>query len=559
MRILPCLGLLCCLFFLGAVCRAEAVFDVTALGAAPDDAKDDTGAIQTAFTKACAQPGSRVVLPKGVYRIRGPLNIKGARGLTIEGQDAELLLGTFTKGLVFDDCRQVTVRGLSIDMDPLPWFVGKVVARADDEKQFELQLDPGYHIVPGARVQIFTEYDRATRLPHRSTIDWYYKIQAAEPVDAQTWRFKLIRPLNLPAVGGTLLMRYAADVDLIYVSNSADFTFQDMNLYAADGYGLHCFMSRNFLLQRFNTRLRSGRWLSVNADATHFRDCSGEVTLEDCLLEGEGDDGTNIHTQYNHITEIVDPTTIKIAGRGWANLHDDDVLEFAKGDLLPYATIPMTGQTIDRQTKVSTVTLAQMLPADAAVGDWLAAVSQAPKVRIRHCLLRGNRGRGLKIQTRDVVIEDCTFDRCCAAGILVMCDLSGNSSEALGSREVTIRDCVFLGCNYGVARRAADLDVLADQADGKPAPAGVLRNITIEGCTFAHAFRDAIHVSSARGVTIRDNHILSCCEQAAPAGTAAIALDHVDDITLGGNTFGTLGLAKEAILQGEGCKQVKVE
>lgn len=75
--------------------------------------------------------------------------------------------------------------------------------------------------------------------------------------------------------------------------------------------------SENITVSGFSTVAREGshRMVTASADATHFVDCKGVVTLENCHFESMLDDATNIHGIYMRVDSVLTSTSF-MAGFG---------------------------------------------------------------------------------------------------------------------------------------------------------------------------------------------------------------------------------------------------
>ncbi len=131
---------------------------------------------------------------------------------------------------------------------------------------------------------------------------------------------------------------------------------------------------------------------------------------------------------------------------------------------------------------------------------WIpSAVSS--KVRIRNCHVHGNRARGMLIQTRDVVIENCLFEDITCSGLHICTDAC-DWWESLGVRDVTIKGCVFRrNCFWGNSA----LHIFSDIPGGQSAP-GVHKGIRILDNTFEdNAGGSAINIGSSEDVELAGN------------------------------------------------------
>lgn len=250
--------------------------------------------------------------------------------------------------------------------------------------------------------------------------------------------------------------------------------------------------------------------MSATADATHFNNCRGTVTLEDCLFEGMGDDATNIHSMYMVVTERVDARTVRLARgrhphRMQAIPRPGDRLEFGGGDnpLVPYVTAVVETATPNPEAGVATIRFTEPLPVRTATEDVVGNASTCPVARILRCTVRRNRARGMLIQTRGVLLEDCVFEDVSGAALHICAD-ANYWWEGLGVRDVTIRGNRFSRCHFGAARRAAVIDIFAEVGRNLAGP-GVHRSILIENNIVEDSDGAAVHVGSAEGVVIRGN------------------------------------------------------
>ncbi|MBI5833998.1 MAG: hypothetical protein HZB16_17025, partial [Armatimonadetes bacterium] len=85
------------------------------------------GEFRDLVSAAIAAKATRVVIPPGVYR-GGPegngachLVWRGIANLEIVADGVTLVCTKPTRALGLDHCRDVTIRGLTIDYDPLPF------------------------------------------------------------------------------------------------------------------------------------------------------------------------------------------------------------------------------------------------------------------------------------------------------------------------------------------------------------------------------------------------------------------------------------------------------
>lgn len=499
--------------------------DVTQYGAVPDDGKDDTAAFLAAFRDAQAKGDKLILIPKGRYHLRADGNplrrnvlfpVTRTDGLTIRGQGAELMMSGIAGIFSFTECQNITVEGLTVDWEHPAFSQGTVTASSS--RQFDVQIENGFPVQGGEPVGAFMSYDPATRRPDGGNLDVYDAVEKTELLSPQVLRVHLKR--NVPVKVGTLLVLrhkvYGPGVFRFH--RCADVRVSDVTVFTVPGMALTGGVSTNISLKRFNVLLRpdSGRMMSATADATHFGGCKGTVTLEDCTFEGMGDDGVNVKSGlYLTVVERADDHTVLCRHNlKMADVPDPgDVLELSHPEtLLPFASSHVRTAGLDAFSEnLHRVAFVEELPAELRPGDVLGNASRTPKLRMRRCTVRANRARGVLCQTRDAVIEDCTFQYCTGPGVLVMTEIT-HFHESIGTRNVTVRNNLFDNCNQGAATAEAALAALAWlKNNAYPPKPGVHREVTFEGNRITGSANSAIFAVAVDGLTIRSNIIQQAC------------------------------------------------
>lgn len=526
-----------CVLFVSAVHVSAWGLDVTRFGAVPDDGGDDTAAFLAVFKQAQDAGEKKIVIPKGRYHLRTDGNperpgallaITGADGLSVEGDRAELITSGSSSLFFFIQCEDVRVRGLTIDQDRPPFSEGTVIASAD--RHFDVKVLDAYPVRGGEPVTAFMTYNPKTRLPDGRDLDVYRSVARTERIAPQVLRVHLMRPIPVP-VGKLLVLRHSVyEGGAFRFYRCRDVRVEDVTVHATSGMGLVGHVCEDVTLKRFDVRMRPGsdRLMSATADATHFGGCKGAVVLEDCTFEGMGDDGANIKSGlYLIVRERVDDRTV--LGQHNLRMVDlpdaGDVMEFSRVDtLVPFASGKVRAAKLEPgEGNVHRVEFESPLPDELRVGDVLGNVSRGPKLRMRRCTVRANRARGVLCQTRDVVIEDCTFEHCTSGGVLVLTEVT-HFFESIGTRDVVVRNCRFTDCNRGAASAEGVLCAMAWLKDfAHPPGPGVHRNVTFANNRIVGTPESAIFAAGVDGLKIVGNVIEQACERAdRPNGCNAI-------------------------------------
>jgi hypothetical protein len=506
-----------------ALLTSSSVFalDVTRFGAVPDDGQDDTAAFLAAFKEAEVKGEKHIVIPRGRYDLRADGNparpdalfpIAGVDGLTIEGQGAELMMTGKAAIFAFANCQSVTVSGLTVDWARPPFSEGTVIATAP--RHFDVKVADAYPVRGGEPVGAFMSYHPDTRLPDGRNLDVYEGVERTELIAPQVLRVHLKWEIPVP-VGKLLVLRHQVyGCHLFGFYRCANVMVSNITVYCGPGMGLVGMVSTNVSLQRFNVQMRpgSGRLMSATADATHFSGCKGMVLIEDCTFEGMGDDGANIKSGlYLSVRKRVDDHTVLAQHNlKFADLPDGgDTLELAHTNTLSaFAAGKVRQAKLEPgEGNVHRVEFAEPLPAELREGDLLGNASRLARFRMRRCTVRGNRARGVLCQTRDALIEDCLFQNCTSAGVLVLTE-AAYFYESIGTRNVTVRSNRFENCNRGAAAAEAALCAVAYlKGYTYPAKPGAHRDVTFQGNRIVGTDESGIFAVAVDGLTVRANTI----------------------------------------------------
>jgi len=525
--------------------RAGRRFDVGDYGARPDDGANDLSGISKALTACAKQGGSVLVFSKGRYDLtRGPRGrgayfpLRDVKGMTIEGNGAVLVAHDAATIFHVVDCSGLTVCKLTLDSDPLPFTCGKVVAAG--RGSVDIKPAKGYRAVAGRSVKGVFGYDPAKGRPARRGHDCYM-LDNTTPSSVTDGALMRVPCRGRIDVGAHVIVRHQ-----IYGHNGftmrgcSGVVFEDLTIYSLGGMGIYAAASTDITVRRMTVAKGPGgkRWMSTTADATHFNTCRGTITLEDCRFEGMGDDATNIHNHFWTVSGRRGDDTLRVTLKR-VRRHvmpgnpprAGDTIEIGGPDnpLAPRLTRTVKSVQSDPKNKDLIITLAKARDTKVRAGDIVWNASAAPKARIRRCVVRNNRARGMLIQTRDVILDACVFENCSGSAIHVASDIN-YWHEGIGVADLVIRDNKFVGCNYGAARRAAVLDIFAELPGGKIAPPGVHRGIEVVGNTFVKPEGSAMYIHSSDGVIIRDNKFI------APSA-AAVFVNHSRNVRITGNVL----------------------
>lgn len=497
----------------------------------------------------------------GVKRIA--FLLEDFQDLVIEGHDTQLLFSGYVLPFLVKDSRRVVIQGLSIDWTT-PFFIqGEVISSDLEAGQYTLRMyEKGYEwriedsrIVFPLSVTPFNSlgegllFDKESRCPvyrskdfdmHRKSND----IRVRRNGDGTVTFFERLRSCPEPGtvftfkgpMGGN---RYAP---AFHVIGSGDVRIEEVNIYHAPGMGVLAERSENISLERVNVLLPPGsdRMISTTADATHFCNCRGRVSIENCRFENMLDDASNVHGTYAEVVKRLARNRVQVR----LGHFQQAGFEFAgEGDEIWFIVAPsrnrsVTGtvqavETLDELNLV--LTFRDPLPEELKAGDILENKSwNTSEYLVHNCVFRNHRARNLVIKTPGrVVVEHNEFASMMPA-ILIRTDMSfwyeSGAVDDVLIAENRFGDCVTGGGRFGVIS-------IANSREERFADEPMHRNIQIENNFFRTFDTNILDAEYVDGLVFRGNRIerSGTYEPISPE-RAVLILKHNRNMTIKANT-----------------------
>ena len=515
--------------------------------------KDATTSVIDAIKKCKVSQATKLVFEKGTYFFKPDLanekyifisnndeglkrfvfDLSGMYDLEIDGQGSSFIFDGYLCPFLLDGSKQISIKNFSIDFKRTFHSEGKIVGAYQDSldiafgDEYPYQVknnklmftgdqiigkdnagEPKYVIYPFWHL---LEFDSAKHEPVQTAFD-YLNVQNMIVKELHKGVVRIFSPRLKGSVGNTMVFN-ASDriVPAFTVTESENLNFKNLTIYHTGGVGIIAQRSKNIDVDSVNVVAAPGRMLSLAADATHFVNCSGQITLQNCIFESMMDDATNIHGIYVKITKLISPTEalvklIHYQQFGFDFLTPGKTVEITEAQsLITYQenTIKNAERINKEYTKVS---FTQPISEKVKVGDVIAASGNYPDVLIRNCTMQKNRARGFLIGSRGkVIIENNYFHTHCAAIVL-----EGDGRfwfEQAGVRDLTIRNNIFDNCNYSFMLGLGVIMVGSGiEADRRP-ESRYNRNILIDGNTFRVFNPCILNMYSVDNLTFSNNKI----------------------------------------------------
>lgn len=429
------------------------------------EGKDATIPIFEALQACKDRNAKKLIIPEGIYHFypdkafekyvavsnndnskkRIAFPIIGFDDFEIDFQGSELIFHGMVMPFEIEKSSNIKLRNFSIDwekpfygqaevidVDPLDT---SFVVRIDGEFAYEIHHDRlwfktsrGFH-----NIQKNLWFDPVTRRPvynvNKYKLDpwnkWVEDSYEAKELDSGIVRVKSSNP-NLPEPGWIWVCKGGEGSRLIpamHMFNSFSIDLENMNLYHSGGMGIIAERSGDISMNniRITTSPGKNRVVSTTADATHFVNCKGHISFNNCLFENMLDDATNVHGIYTQIVDIVNENTLGVVRKhiqqeGFQFATDGDTVRFVDNEtLLPLAEAVVTGVREMNESYME-ITLDQPLTDSIKVGYGVENLTWNASMTMKNCKVQQNRARSILISTpKKVLVENNTFSSMMAA------------------------------------------------------------------------------------------------------------------------------------------------
>ena len=559
----------------GQSCQSQQTFNVSDFGAVPDDGLDDTEAVMATITKASSVKGATVIFPAGQYDFitqaamavyesminsahpgherwqgappqgfegwpadKNPVfKLKGLDGLTIDGQGATWIFHGLCQAIYAEDCRNVIIRNLDIDYKHPPFMSGKITATGDSWIDVKVE---NKKVAGGEPVIAFQMYDPDTNRP--TSVETFAGVQSTQHMGENILRLNMTsddRGRDMPAKvmsGYNLVMRHLlGGYEPVEIKDGKDILLEHVRIYTGVGMGVLGVGTENLTLSHVDITPRDNGLMSITADGTHFIGCRGIVRLDSCTLIGEGDDHFNLHGQSVFVDEIIDRKTIKASigatsgfgmwsdwwVRGWTSWpRTGETVEFCQmNDLNILGKTKIVSIQPEKDTGFMLLSFEDDIPDTVQPGFIFQVTDQVPAIRISGCYFGINRSRGLLLTSRDIIIENNTFEYNGGTPIFACAEVDWKAIPA--PADIRIQGNIIRDCNYAVGNEYAAITMLFKQ---HARIEGYMENVLICDNRISGQYEAAILAQQVRHLEISGNTI----EGLRPA----VVLKRCEDVTI---------------------------
>lgn len=444
-------------------------------------------AIRKAIDDCRKNSASKLVLPEGVYNIKGDFaferycfvsnndeglkriafDLSDIKNLEIQGNDTKLEFTGYVVPFLLDHSENITVSGISIDYTT-PFHSEAEIKSVNreyadvhfNEDEFPYEIKNGFLYFDNKPTGTksfdnLLEFDKEKREPACHACDnWIDGTIRAEKLnngDVRIFRSGLKGKIGNIFVFGSGHRKVPGFI----ISDSKGILIKDVAVYHAGGMAFIAQRSADIELNHVSVTPPADRRriISATADATHFSNCAGYIRLIDCLFENQLDDATNIHGIYCRIEKIIDPKTLLLKlvhhqQYGFFYFKKGTKLEIVNNENLISVDEAVVKDVRILNKEYVEVGLDKPVSAEVKEGFSVARTDCCPDVLIKGCTIRSNRARGLLIGSRGKVEIDSNYFHVAGSSIY----FEGDASywfEQSGVRDVEITRNLFDNCQYG--------------------------------------------------------------------------------------------------------------
>lgn len=401
--------------------------------------------------------------------------LKGKNNITINGNGATILVHGKMTPLLFDRCKNITVKNLTIDYARPTMTELKILSNNDGVCDLKINKDCLFRIEEN---NIFWqgEKDKHGKPYWEDTHNGagrYFKIynpqtQQSKDFNRYDFTFKKIEQLNentlrvylenkdvyFPAGCVVQTRTIVRDQTGSLFQRCKNLNFENLRIKFMHGLGMVSQFCENVTFRSCDLTPANSRTITSTADFFQFSGCRGKLTIENCKALGAHDDYINVHGTHLQLVEknAVDNTVVVrfMHNESWGFQAFDtgDELEFIKWNtLIPFGKSKVLA--FERLNDTDIKLWLDSIPENAELArDAVENASRTPDLYIKNCDFGPTSGRGILCTTRgEVIIENNHFHSLSGPALLIEDDCNF-WFESGYTKEIIFRNNVIDRCDY---------------------------------------------------------------------------------------------------------------
>lgn len=540
-------------------------------GAAAQTPVQTAQALQSQIMAAYnAGQGSVTIVP-GNYEVASNgnaiLSLSGLSDFTINATGVRLVAKELKQVVRLTDAENLTVNGLAIDYDPLPFTQGTVTRVSGST--FDVQIHAGYQMASGSPRVI--AYDAQSRQVKDGTATRYNVGMS----DLGNGRFRLNRMFGDALAAGDLVsLTLPTQIPHgLLLEDSTGVTLQDVRVHASTSFGVferggggNTFNNIQVVPGPTPAGATQARLLSSNADGFHSKHTSVGPTVIGAHIAAQGDDGIAINTDFHMVGASIGSQLEVGAKNGSLNFQVGDRIRGYNRATGAIAEAVVQSITRDASLDSGLASLQNSLLPDArsdldtgyrltlsqplavSPGDLISSPDRSGSgFQVRDSLIENHRARGMLLKAPNGLVENNTVDGSTIGGIVLLAE-PYTWQEAGFSENVVIRGNTVRGTGrqFGEPINNVNGGIVVAASEGWVGRHHA--SITIENNVLDSVTGPGLMISLADGVQVLSNHFKNTHPVASINGTgmgvdptAVIWIDDAENVSLSGNTVKGIG------------------
>ena len=492
---------------------------------------------------ALAAGQKTVTVPKGVYRLKAEhgshLRFANLEDVTINAKGVQLICEDPARAIEAINCRNLKIKGLSIDYDPLPYTQGEIISvdiLDGGARKLKIRLFDGYPPAEGIERGAFETYCPDTHLLRTPT----YYMAGFENLGDGTVEITKAQNQSNPAecaqeeVGDIVVMSRPG-FHAITSDNCENLTYENVTIFSSHSMAFvegNCVKS-NYIKCKVVRRPQASdcvkraypRLRSSNADGFHCKFAAPGPQIINCEVMYNGDDSVAISGTYHPAVSASGNKVTIVAPWDRLYISPGDRLEifFQDGSVNYEASVvdiegPQDLSSKDAEwflslpsyirsrvmhekqevPKFTSYTLTLDRKVEIPRGSYICSSNKkGDGFLVRGGKFGGNRSRGLIIKAGNGTIEKVTIENCWMESIKLAPEWYW--FEAGHAENLVVRNCrIKAGCGPAIGMHSTDFD------GGKMSPAGANKNILFENNTIRYTDAPAVFITSVDGLTMKN-------------------------------------------------------
>lgn len=464
----------------------------------PVKAQDSTiEDLRVIIADAIANREPQVVIPPGVYKGKSPfLTIKNVDDLTIVADGVTMLCETKVRALQIENCQNLTLKGLTIDYNPLTFTQGDIIAVGSN--YVDVQIHEGYPVQPYSRIDVI---DPATRYRKRgSKFVWNATAELRENNTVRVYQPDLP---SVAEVGDMATMStgpegmYGSPHALVIENCRGGIVLEDVSIYSAPGFGIFetegiggtVLRNCNIVPGGLPEGATEERLLSTSWDAIQHKLTKLGPLVENCTVKDAGDDTWSVTWDGTYTIRSVYNDRITV------DESMSDVLQ--EGDTLR-TSLTSNYVVINRKSGI-TILLDRACP-------WPEGTKiYSPNRRCENFILRNNYFRSsgrVLVKASHGIIENNNIEDA-HSGVTV-----NSESDITAIKDIIIRNNQISGTGHfmpaAYSNQAGSIS-FASSTGNTLDPAGAFQDINIVNNTFTDISGVNIVITSSKNIQIKGN------------------------------------------------------